>query len=121
MERSVLPTITINEFRGVQQLLDDLRSPASYVPGSVGFITEETRSLRRMRGKLLHTTSPCGSLLVIQQVRFQTQNPNGVVVNAGGTYWYEPNITELLEPAIANPNPLIPFVPVLGEDVRTLP
>ena len=109
MDRSEYPVQVIDEFKGINQLVDDLKLAPEYAPSIMGCYSEESTSLQRLKGKLQYpSTSTDGNMLVIQQLTFN--NGNFLVLHAGATYKIATSLAALRVVVPASVNPLEPVI-----------
>jgi hypothetical protein len=116
MERTISNLLVVNEFKGVHQLLDEVKMLPALVPWMFGMMTDETSSLRRLPGKVLATTGHNAAVLSITQLTFD--GIQKTVVHCGTRILYaNEDLTHLRTPFSGN-FPGTPFIPLNGGSSR---
>jgi len=108
MKTRGVPEIQITNFRGCNDLIEEVSLPPDFVPWSHGGYYNERAQLERVRGKLAATsTTSSGLILSLHQLQFPSQNV--LVVQASSTM----TAYQALEALRSDPtafHPLNPFV-----------
>ena len=106
--RSEGPHKIINEFSGVNDLVDDVKLPEDLVSWAHGAFPSDKSRMQRIPGKLVNSTSTHeGMIISIHQLDFQ--NTNLVVIHTSTALQTDSNLSTLLSSA-STPFPLENFV-----------
>ena len=116
MERTTQATLVASEFKGVNQLPDEVKLAPAFVPWMFGLVPDATSSMQRVPGKILATTGSSPAIMSIFQLAFDgllkviiQSGPDLLVVTE--------NLDHLRAPSSGN-FPGLPFIPLEGGTPR---
>lgn len=113
MEKTMEGSLTIRDFKGLDNSTDELKQSLETVTWMHGLYPNDVGRLERLKGKLPHPNSTGhGSVLSISQLTFSRKS---AVLTRCSSYLFVTTIMEAMidEPTVASP--MDPFIPLTGE------
>lgn len=95
MQGTNLPTLVIDEFASINEVLDELKLPENQVPVALGCIFSEEMQLARVPGKLVYSSGGLGGrVLTLHQLNFKDGSP--LLVHQSSSYMIADALEEFL-------------------------
>lgn len=109
-ERTQNNLLIIDDFRGVNNIVDDLKLSPDHTPWSHGGYYNEKAEFERLQGKKLNSSATTGGhILVLQQMAFTDRNV--MLIHQSSNWFIEDDLTELMsEPDVTTLTPTEPFI-----------
>jgi hypothetical protein len=109
-ERTQSQTLVIEDFKGLNQVIDEIKLPSSHTPWAHGGYFNEKAEFERLQGKQLHSSvTTGGSVLTLKQLQFTDKDV--LLVHQSSSYLVESDLTTLTSSEDTSTlSPMEPFI-----------